>query len=38
MEKARGFDEESQLFIMLVALLTMVIGNVVAGVVSDWAF
>ncbi|MGB9717231.1 MAG: MFS transporter [Thermoproteota archaeon] len=38
MEKVRGFDEGSQLLIMLVALLTMVIGNVVAGVMSDWAF
>jgi MFS family permease len=38
MEKIRGFDEESRLLIMMVAILAMVIGNVVAGLVSDWAF
>jgi predicted MFS family arabinose efflux permease len=38
MEKVRGFDEESRLLIMMVAILAMVIGNVVAGLMSDWAF
>jgi len=38
MGKVRGFDEESQLLIMLVAILAVVIGNVVAGLMSDWAF
>ncbi|MEM2087577.1 MAG: MFS transporter [Thermoproteota archaeon] len=38
MTDVRGFDEGSQLLIMLTALLTMVIGNIVAGVMSDWAF
>ncbi|MBO3754198.1 MAG: MFS transporter [Candidatus Brockarchaeota archaeon] len=34
----RGFDPDSQLFIMLVAIAAMVAGNVVAGITSDWAF
>ncbi|MCX8183983.1 MAG: MFS transporter, partial [Crenarchaeota archaeon] len=38
MTEVRGFDNDTQLFIMLVALLTMVAGNVVAGIISDWAF
>lgn len=38
MTDVRGFDPDSQLLIMLIALLTMVAGNVFSGVVSDWAF
>ncbi|MEM2414742.1 MAG: MFS transporter [Thermoproteota archaeon] len=38
MTDVRGFNDEFQIIVMLVALLTMVIGNVVAGMVSDWAF
>lgn len=38
MTDVRGFDNEFQIFVMLVALLAMVIGNVVADMVSDWAF
>jgi len=38
MADVRGFDPESQLLIMLVAILAMVAGNLVAGVTSDWAF
>jgi predicted MFS family arabinose efflux permease len=38
MTDVRGFDSDSQLLIMLVALLTMVVGNIVAGLMSDWAF
>ncbi len=34
----RGFDPDSQLLIMLVAIIAMVAGNVVAGVASDWAY
>ncbi len=34
----RSFDPDSQLLIMLVAILAMVAGNVVAGITSDWAF
>ncbi|MEM3659180.1 MAG: MFS transporter [Thermoproteota archaeon] len=38
MTEIRGLDSETQLLVMLVALLTMVVGNVVSGVISDWAF
>lgn len=38
MKEARGFEESSQLFVMLAALISMVIGNVSAGMVGDWAF
>ncbi|MEM2980312.1 MAG: MFS transporter [Thermoproteota archaeon] len=38
MTDVRGFDPDSQLLIMLVALLTMVAGNVFSGLMSDWAF
>lgn len=38
MTDVRGFDPDSQLLIMLVAILAMVTGNLVAGVTSDWAF
>jgi predicted MFS family arabinose efflux permease len=34
----RGFDPDSQLLIMLVAIIGMVVGNIVSGVTSDWAF
>jgi MFS family permease len=34
----RGFDQESQLLIMLIAIIAMVAGNVVSGLTSDWAF
>ncbi|MBO3800403.1 MAG: MFS transporter [Candidatus Brockarchaeota archaeon] len=38
MTDVRGFNDEFQIIVILVALITMVIGNVVAGIVSDWAF
>ncbi len=38
MTDVRGFDPYSQLLIMLVAILAMVAGNIVAGLISDWAF
>lgn len=38
MTDVRGFDPDSQLLIMLVALLTMVAGNLFSGLMSDWAF
>jgi len=38
MKEARGFEEGSQLLVMLAALISMVIGNVSAGMVGDWAF
>lgn len=38
MEVVRGFNAEERMLIMIVALLVMVLGNVVAGIASDWAF
>lgn len=38
MEDVRHFNSEEMLMIMLAALLAMVVGNVVAGVLSDWSF
>jgi predicted MFS family arabinose efflux permease len=38
MTDVRSFEGEFQILVMLVALLTMVAGNVVAGLISDWAF
>lgn len=38
MKEARGFEEGSQLLVMLAALISMVIGNVSAGIIGDWAF
>lgn len=38
MTDVRGFDPSSQLLVMLAALLSMVAGNLLAGVFGDWAF
>ncbi|MGC8832404.1 MAG: MFS transporter, partial [Thermoproteota archaeon] len=38
MKEARGFEEGSQLLVMLAALISMVIGNVSAGIIGDWMF
>ncbi|MGQ9479362.1 MAG: MFS transporter [Thermoproteota archaeon] len=38
MKDVRGYDESSQLLVMLAALLSMVAGNVSAGLIGDWAF
>jgi len=38
MKEVRGFEEGSQLLVMLAALICMVIGNVLAGIIGDWAF
>lgn len=38
MTDVRGFNEEVQLLIMLVAIFSVVAGNIVAGLMSDWVF
>ncbi|MEM4168890.1 MAG: MFS transporter [Thermoproteota archaeon] len=38
MTDVRGFEAGSQLLVMLAALLSMVAGNLLAGLTGDWAF
>ncbi len=38
MTDVRGFEPGSQLLVMLAALLSMVAGNIFAGMAGDWAF
>ncbi|MDW8034112.1 MAG: MFS transporter [Nitrososphaerota archaeon] len=38
MTDVRAFDPDSQLLVMLAALIAMVIGNISAGIIGDWSF
>lgn len=38
MEDVRHFKDDEMLMVMLAALLAMVAGNLVAGILSDWSF
>ncbi|MEM3712431.1 MAG: MFS transporter [Thermoproteota archaeon] len=38
MTDVRNFDPEAQLLVMLAALIAMVIGNILAGIIGDWVF
>lgn len=38
MTDVRAFNPEAQLLVMLAALMAMVIGNISAGIIGDWAF
>lgn len=38
LEDIRGYDVGSRLLVMLAALISMVLGNILSGIIGDWAF